>query len=104
MKCLFCQADISSINDYDLGKSWTIFRCIDCQAEFIYDIKMNLSHYWFVYKEYTCYFMVGNHYPQYPVFRLYNHNRSTDILNCKEVLNITPQNIEKRLPTILTFY
>lgn len=111
MICHFCHIQMheSYWNSWNHRK----FRCHNCPLETIGEIDLDdriaqttFQHYYFDYKEYRLTFVLKQYGLVEPYFIL---SRSTPITGHNFVLrldylpSISPYNVEKKLPTLLTF-
>jgi hypothetical protein len=108
MNCLFCHQPTSSpIKEGDQ-------ECRLCRAYFMYSPDGQPHTYYFNYKNFRIWFYVDGMWPSSLNMKekfcfyltkkaLDNSDHYKDILYLKQIPNITPQNIEKKLPILLLF-
>lgn len=110
MNCNFCQQKLT-----DLTHQWqgpliiAEFDCQSCQAKFSIELdpltsETKLIHYEFIHGKFKLNFeLVG------PLFTLYSYQKTgvaaktTHILDLNSIPNITPQNAQDKIPTLITF-
>lgn len=91
MKCCFCKKIL-------LSSSIDSYNCIDCNCTII---SYNDKFIRIVYLYYKTYYIYFDFHTQY--YALYNKNSFDQIFKFNSDPNITPQNIESKINTILAF-
>jgi hypothetical protein len=108
MNCPFCQSTLAQFDSPNeslilIHLKATSHKCLSCDYTFIYEYDGKLIRWFFDYNDYRMSFWV--HGTKFLLIKLFPINmRSWEIiLNLDHHPNITPQNVKKKLPTLLTF-
>lgn len=111
MNCVFCQSQIFPKEASHITNPKVIYVlhiCTQCSAHFTYSKKTNkIDGYVFHYQDFVAMFwpdgMAQGYFSTKFVFDKIVNNVYIRILTFDFIPNITPQNIEKKLPTLLVF-
>ena len=117
MNCLFCKKELTDPTREELDgeeppgyRIFAEYECRDCRAEFVMcETIGQITEYKFQYKKYTLDFDVPNSKFKIIAMKISGNDRDgafvsyEDIINLNFLPDLTPQNVEAKLPIYITF-